>query len=52
MSELLKPETERRAEIERLAGSIDLAEPTTILRFGAATQARAAEAADAMLEGA
>ena len=52
MSELLKPETDRRAEIERLAGSIDLAEPTSILRFGAATQARAAEAADAMLEGA
>ena len=52
MSEVLKPREERRAEIERLADSIDLAEPASILRFGAATQSRAAEAADAMLEGA
>ena len=43
---------ERQAEITRLAGAIDLAEPASILRFGAATQARAQEAADAMLEGA
>ena len=42
----------RQAEITRLAGAIDLAEPSSILRFGAATQARAQEAADAMLEGA
>jgi uncharacterized protein YaaN involved in tellurite resistance len=43
---------ERRAEIAQLAAQIDLAEPTTILRFGAATQNRAQEAANAMLEGA
>ena len=52
MSELMPTREQRQIEIERLAGSIDLAEPTSILRFGAATQARAAEAADAMLEGA
>jgi hypothetical protein len=28
---------ERQAEITRLAGAIDLAEPASILRFGAAT---------------
>jgi uncharacterized protein YaaN involved in tellurite resistance len=43
---------DRQAEIARLAAQIDLAEPTTILRFGAATQSRAQEAANAMLEGA
>ena len=40
------------ARIEALAGQIDLDDPASILRFGAATQARATAAADAMLEGA
>jgi uncharacterized protein YaaN involved in tellurite resistance len=39
-------------EIAALAKQIDLSDPGSILRFGAATQARAAAAADAMLEGA
>lgn len=40
------------AKIESLAREIDLNDPGSILRFGAATQSRAAAAADAMLEGA
>ena len=43
---------ERRAAITALAAQIDLAEPASILRFGTATQNRAQEAANAMLEGA
>ena len=39
-------------EVAALARQIDLGDPASILRFGAATQARAAAAADAMLEGA
>lgn len=48
------PQTDpaREAAIAGLAAQIDLAEPATILRFGAATQTRAQEAANAMLEGA
>jgi len=42
----------REAEISRLAAAIDLKDPGTILRFGAAAQSRAQVAADAMLEGA
>ncbi|RKK05701.1 toxic anion resistance protein [Pseudoroseomonas wenyumeiae] len=37
------------ARVQELAGSIDLADPGTILRFGAEAQNRAAAAADAML---
>jgi uncharacterized protein YaaN involved in tellurite resistance len=51
MSEI-QPEPAREAAIAELADQIDLAEPATILRFGAATQARAQDAANAMLEGA
>ncbi len=40
------------ATVATLAQQIDLADPGSILRFGAATQSRAAAAADAMLEGA
>lgn len=43
---------ERRAAIAQLAAQVDLADPTSILRFGTATQNRAQEAANAMLEGA
>lgn len=39
-------------EIEALARQIDINDPGSILRFGTATQSRAAAAADAMLEGA
>ncbi|MCS6892457.1 MAG: toxic anion resistance protein [Rhodovarius sp.] len=46
------PDGARQAAIAALAAEIDLADSTTILRFGAAIQARAQEAADAMLEGA
>ncbi|WP_424813639.1 toxic anion resistance protein [Roseococcus sp. YIM B11640] len=42
----------REAEIAKLAEAIDLKDPGTILRFGAAAQSRAQAAADAMLEGA
>jgi len=49
MSEL---EPIREREIARLAAAIDLKDPGTILRFGAAAQSRAQVAADAMLEGA
>ncbi|MCX8134706.1 MAG: toxic anion resistance protein [Roseococcus sp.] len=42
----------REAEVQRLAAAIDLKDPGTILRFGAAAQSRAQAAADAMLEGA
>jgi uncharacterized protein YaaN involved in tellurite resistance len=45
-------EPAREAEVERLAAAIDLKDPGTILRFGAAAQSRAQAAADAMLEGA
>ena len=44
---IAKPE-----EIAALAGQINLDDPASILRFGAATQSRAAAAADAMLAGA
>jgi len=46
------PPPERRAEVDRLAAQLDIADPASILRFGAAAQARATAAADAMLEGA
>ncbi|WPB83066.1 toxic anion resistance protein [Sediminicoccus rosea] len=42
----------REEEVARLAAAIDLKDPGTILRFGAAAQSRAQAAADAMLEGA
>ncbi|WP_051212291.1 toxic anion resistance protein [Rubritepida flocculans] len=42
----------REEEVQRLAAAIDLKDPGTILRFGAAAQSRAQAAADAMLEGA
>jgi uncharacterized protein YaaN involved in tellurite resistance len=42
----------RKEEVTRLAAAIDLKDPGTILRFGAAAQNRAQAAADAMLEGA
>lgn len=45
-------EPAREQEVERLAAAIDLKDPGTILRFGAAAQSRAQAAADAMLEGA
>jgi uncharacterized protein YaaN involved in tellurite resistance len=45
-------EPAREAEVQRLAAAIDLKDPGTILRFGAAAQSRAQAAADAMLEGA
>jgi uncharacterized protein YaaN involved in tellurite resistance len=40
------------ATVETLVQQIDLNDPSSILRFGAATQTRAAAAADAMLDGA
>ena len=46
------PPAERRPEIERLATQIDIADPGSVLRFGAEAQSRATAAADAMLEGA
>ena len=46
------PDTLREDEVARLAAAIDLGDPGTILRFGAAAQSRAQAAADAMLEGA
>jgi uncharacterized protein YaaN involved in tellurite resistance len=46
------PSAERRPEIERLATQIDIADPGSVLRFGAEAQSRATAAADAMLEGA
>jgi uncharacterized protein YaaN involved in tellurite resistance len=45
-------EPAREQEVARLAAAIDLKDPGTILRFGAAAQSRAQAAADAMLEGA
>ena len=48
----LPPSPTREEEIERLASAIELKDPGTILRFGAAAQSRAQAAADAMLEGA
>ncbi len=45
-------EPAREQEVTRLAAAIDLKDPGTILRFGAAAQSRAQAAADAMLEGA
>jgi uncharacterized protein YaaN involved in tellurite resistance len=45
-------EPAREEEVSRLAAAIDLKDPGTILRFGAAAQSRAQAAADAMLEGA
>jgi uncharacterized protein YaaN involved in tellurite resistance len=46
------PSAERATEIERLATQIDIADPGSVLRFGAEAQSRATAAADAMLEGA
>ncbi|HYZ30878.1 MAG TPA: toxic anion resistance protein [Crenalkalicoccus sp.] len=46
------PPEARRAEIERLAQQLDIADPGSILRFGQEAQNRATAAADAMLEGA
>jgi uncharacterized protein YaaN involved in tellurite resistance len=46
------PPAERDPEIERLAQQIDIADPGSVLRFGAEAQSRATAAADAMLEGA
>lgn len=46
------PPAARRAEIERLAERLDIADPGSILRFGQEAQGRATAAADAMLEGA
>ncbi|WP_421993782.1 toxic anion resistance protein [Roseococcus sp.] len=46
------PAIGREEEITRLAAAIELKDPGTILRFGAAAQSRAQAAADAMLEGA
>ena len=46
------PPVERDPEIERLASQIDIADPGSVLRFGAEAQSRATAAADAMLEGA
>lgn len=43
---------DRDPAIERLATQIDIADPGSILRFGAEAQSRATAAADAMLEGA
>ena len=52
MSEQLPETTAPTAEVQALVKQIDLGDPGSILRFGAATQSRAAAAADAMLEGA
>ena len=52
MSEQLPQTTAPTAEVQALVKQIDLGDPGSILRFGAATQSRAAAAADAMLEGA
>ena len=49
MSEQVPANTE---EVQALVKQINLGDPGSILRFGAATQSRAAAAADAMLEGA
>jgi uncharacterized protein YaaN involved in tellurite resistance len=46
------PPAERDPDIERLAQQIDIADPGSVLRFGAEAQSRATAAADAMLEGA
>ena len=46
------PPAERDPHIERLATQIDIADPGSVLRFGAEAQSRATAAADAMLEGA
>ena len=46
------PASERAPAVERLATQIDIADPGSILRFGAEAQSRATAAADAMLEGA
>lgn len=46
------PPAARAPEIERLATQIDIADPGSVLRFGAEAQSRATAAADAMLEGA
>jgi uncharacterized protein YaaN involved in tellurite resistance len=46
------PPAGRDPEIERLATQIDIADPGSVLRFGAEAQSRATAAADAMLEGA
>ncbi len=46
------PPVERDPAIERLAKQIDIADPGSVLRFGAEAQSRATAAADAMLEGA
>ena len=46
------PGRPREDEIARLVAAIDIKDPGTILRFGAAAQSRAQAAADAMLEGA
>ena len=46
------PPAERDPEIARLAAQIDIADPGSVLRFGAEAQSRATAAADAMLEGA
>lgn len=53
MSDVVTTDTaERRAEVERLAQQLDIADPGSILRFGQEAQNRATSAADAMLEGA
>ena len=46
------PPAERDPAIARLASQIDIADPGSVLRFGAEAQSRATAAADAMLEGA
>jgi uncharacterized protein YaaN involved in tellurite resistance len=46
------PPAERAPHVERLAAQLDIADPGSILRFGAEAQSRATAAADAMLEGA
>lgn len=53
MSDVVTTDTAaRRAEVERLAQQLDIADPGSILRFGQEAQNRATSAADAMLEGA
>ncbi len=50
--QIATPPEARRAEIDRLAAQLDIADPASILRFGQEAQNRANAAADAMLEGA
>ncbi len=48
----LTPAPDRATDVARLAEKLDIADPGSILRFGAEAQGRAQAAADAMLEGA